>query len=188
VDAIGRDATVSVHVPPTEPLASGAEDQLRVSAEVARLTATATDREHASRDALNGRLAGTITACGALLAAAFALSKDAADLNVGGAPGVLFAVAFVAAVALLVAAILVCLSAFQPEPRHLLNPELVRYWAREAVPDDEARADRFKLDVALLAQLGRGNSRRARRLLVSQRLLVGALLFAGAGALIVFFS
>lgn len=159
-----------------------------VSAEVAQLTATAVDREIASREALNGRLAGTIAVCGALLAAALALSKNAADLKVDGTPKVLFAVAFTTAVVMLVAAMLLCLTALRPDLRHRLNAEVVRYWARERVPDEEARTDRLQLDVALLDQLSTGNTRRAKRLLSSQRLLVAALICAAAGALIVFFA
>ncbi|MGZ4288092.1 MAG: hypothetical protein ACXVH1_31460 [Solirubrobacteraceae bacterium] len=130
----------------------------------------------------------TISLSGALLAAAFALSKNAADLRIHGAAHIVFSVAFLAAVALLVAAILVSVIAIQPSLRHRLNADLARYWARESVSADEARADAFKLDVALLDQLGAGNERRASRLLAGQYCVVGALLAAAAGAIAIFFA
>jgi hypothetical protein len=164
------------------------EDLPDVSATVAELAATAADRELKSRDALNGRLANTITVCGALLAAAFALSKNAADLKIHGAADTAFAIAFAAAVALLVVAILLCVGAIRPEPRHRLSAELARYWSRQEIPDGEARTDVFKLDVALLDQLAAGNTRRAYFLRRAQYFLVGALISAAVGALVIFFD
>jgi hypothetical protein len=115
------------------------EELAQVPVEVAGLTAVAVARELSSRDALNGRLGSTITVCGALLAAAFALSKNAADLKIHGASYVLVSIAFSAAIVLLVMAMLICVAAIQPDLRHRLNPALARYWARNKVADEEAR-------------------------------------------------
>jgi hypothetical protein len=164
------------------------EELAHVSAEIAGLTSAAVARELSSRDALNGRLASTITVCGALLAAAFALSKNAADLKIHGATYVLFSITFSAAVVLLVMAMLICVAAIQPDLRHRLNPALARYWARNRAADEAARTDGFRLDVALLDQVGAGNTRRASRLLLAQYFLVAALVAAAVGALVIFFA
>ena len=159
-----------------------------ISTAVLELADAAVTEEMETRGALNARVAGTMTFAGALLAAAFALSKNAADLGLDGAAETVFGIIFAGTVALLVAVVLLCVSAVRIDRRHRLNPELLRWWARERVADAGARVDRFKYDVVVLERLNLGNERRARRLTQAQWALGGALLLAAAGALIVFFG
>jgi hypothetical protein len=157
-----------------------------VEAEVCALVENAVSRELESRSALNTRVTSTMTLAGALLAASFALAKSAADLRVEGSPSWVFSVSFVGTVALLVLAILISAAAIGPEPRHMLSPALMRHWGEVGTSIDEARTDRYKLDVALAEQLATGNQRRSAALRRAQRLIAGALLFAAGGAISVF--
>ncbi len=167
-------------------LASWHEEALpRVPPELLALAETAVSREADSRAALNARLTSTITLAGALLVAAFALSKNAADLHLHGTTHTAFSASFLGAVALLVVAMILSAAGIAPEPRYVENPQLLRYWARHG-DLDESLKDRYKLDVALIEQLAAGNSRRGRILRLAQRTVAAAILFAAAGAVTLF--
>lgn len=159
-----------------------------VNADLLEIAQGAVDRELESRNALNARLTATITFAGALLAAALTLGRSAGTVPLPCGAYVAFAIAFVAAVALLVAAIAISISAIQPELRNRANPDLLRHYATKRSEMAEVRADTYKLEVSLLDQLGPGNTTRASRLRLGQRLLAGALGLAAAGALILFFA
>ena len=159
-----------------------------VDADLLEIASNAVDRELESRNALNTRLTATITFAGALLAAALTLGRSAGSVDLPCVAYIAFAISFVGAVLLLVASIALSISAIQPEPRNRANPKLLRHYATEGSPTGEVRADTYKLEVSLLEQLGPGNTLRAHRLRLAQRLLAGALTFAAAGSLILFFS
>ncbi|MGA2014512.1 MAG: hypothetical protein ABSH51_28840 [Solirubrobacteraceae bacterium] len=159
-----------------------------VSAELAEVTATALSRELEDRGSFESRLTSAIAVCGALLAAAFALSSSASDLKIHGAPKVMFSIAFSAAVVLLVFAILLFVTAIQPNRVHVANIERIKALAKPGVPDTQPRADGFRLDVALLEQIRPQNTRRAKHLLYGQYCLIAALVAAAGGALDIFFA
>jgi len=159
-----------------------------VDPELLTLATAAAERELKSREGINSRLTATITFSGALLAAAFAIGQKAGELKPAGTCGTLFEISFVTAVALLVVTLALALSALLPEPRHRTNPELLKHYTRASSAMEEVRVDTYKLEVALLAQLGEANTSRAKILRLSQYVLGVALAITAGGALILFFS
>jgi hypothetical protein len=92
----------------------------------------AVNRELASLEALNNRLLATIAFAGALLTLAVSQGQEAGRVFAHHATRrVFFEVGFVAAVALLVAAVLVSILALRPTPRHLTNPALLKHYGIE---------------------------------------------------------
>jgi hypothetical protein len=99
-----------------------------------------------------------------------------------------FSVGFTAAVVLLGATIVAAILALQPDSRFVASADaLKRYGIGGREPDDVLK-DAYQLDVALATSLDIGNDRRARLLLLSERLLAIALGFAAVDALILFFG
>lgn len=160
-----------------------------VSTELVELAGKAVDRELTSREALSGRLTTTITFAGALLALALTLGQRAGSVfKDDDALRTVFAIGFTTAVALLALAIVTAIWALRPEPRHRTNPELLRHYATSGAEAGEIRRDSYRFEVALVAQLGKGNTRRAKWLLRAQRILATALVVAAAEAVILFFG
>ena len=126
----------------------GVNDALR------ELTQVTVDRELASREALNGRLAGAITFAGALLAVALAFGQKASPSAVHHVRHEIFMVGLIAAVVVLAVALVTALLGLRPELRHHTSIRLLK-----ALRDDwERRAGDPRGHLPL-----RGGSRRSAR-------------------------
>jgi len=100
--------------------------------EVISLARNASERELASREALNIRLTTIITFSGALLALALTLGQKAGSvLQHHHARHTMFEIGLTAAIVLLALAILLCILSLRPEPRHRTSAKLLKYYALE---------------------------------------------------------
>lgn len=155
--------------------------------ELISLARNASERELASREALNARLTTIITFCGALLALALTLGQKAGSvLQHHRARHTIFEIGLTAAIVLLALAILLCILSLRPEPRHRTSAKLLKYYALEGTASDEVRVDTYKFEVALTQNLAPGNTRRATGLLHALWLTAIALGLAAAEAIILF--
>jgi hypothetical protein len=159
-----------------------------VSEELRDLAMDVADQAFRTRDALNIRLSGTATFAGALLAVALTQGKNAGEAKLPPAADIALAIAFVGAVSLLVAGIVIALSALRPGRVTLTNPDVLRYYGRKGTSEEEMRIDQFRLQITSLYELRAGNARRSARLTWAQFLVGGALSLAAAGAVVLFFA
>jgi hypothetical protein len=142
--------------------------------------------ELASREVLGTRLGGLITVAAALLALSVAGAREAAETPLDPTARTLFSVAFVGAVAALVGVILIALRSLGPDLRAVPSPKLLRHYGERGTAMSEVRADAYKLNVAVLCQLGPANGRRARGVRLALMALIGALLLAAVAATTVY--
>lgn len=157
----------------------------RVSDTLRELTRTTVERELASREALNGRLGGTITFAGALLAVALAFGQKAGPSDHHHLRHEVFVVGLIVTVVVLVGALIVAILGLRPEPRHHTSIGVLKHYGTTGSDDQEIQRDTYLFEVALAEQLGAGNTSRAKHLLWAQRITVLALIITAVVTVIV---
>lgn len=109
-----------------------------ISTQLQELARTTVERELTSREALNGRLAGTITFAGALPALALTLGQRAAPSAARHqARHAVFTVGLITAVVMLALAIITAIRGLRPEPRHHTSIKLLKHYGVTGTEDQE---------------------------------------------------
>jgi hypothetical protein len=107
------------------------------------LTHTSVDRELASREALNGRLAGAITFAGTLLAVALAFGQKASPPAPDHARHEIFVAGLIVTVVVLAAALIIAILGLRPEPRHHTSISVLKHYGTTGTEEQEIHEDTY---------------------------------------------